>query len=141
MNISTLTLLSGFRVILHVFFSSMLHNVPYIFLFCFMFPVGFSNYPWKCIFTSMPVWAINCAHFCNNWGSYTLLTQLPSYMNGNYIYIHNRSYNIIYKPAVHKQRRERKRNQPRWGGGGDILSEWYFLFYTPFSHTTICTAQ
>ncbi|VVC38183.1 Major facilitator superfamily,Major facilitator superfamily domain [Cinara cedri] len=40
-----------------------------------------SKYPWKDIFTSMPVWAIACAHFCENWGFYTLLTQLPSYMS------------------------------------------------------------
>ncbi|VVC37549.1 Major facilitator superfamily,Major facilitator superfamily domain [Cinara cedri] len=39
------------------------------------------SYPWKCIFTSMPIWAINCAHFCSNWGALTLLIQLPSYMN------------------------------------------------------------
>ncbi|VVC29086.1 Major facilitator superfamily,Major facilitator superfamily domain [Cinara cedri] len=43
--------------------------------------ISFSNYPWKDIFTSMPVWSITCAHFCENWGFYTLLTQLPSYMN------------------------------------------------------------
>ncbi|VVC38189.1 Major facilitator superfamily,Major facilitator superfamily domain [Cinara cedri] len=43
--------------------------------------IGFLNYPWKCIFTSAPVWAINCAHFCDNWAAYTLLTQLPIYMN------------------------------------------------------------
>ncbi|XP_072157393.1 sialin isoform X1 [Bemisia tabaci] len=36
--------------------------------------------PWKAIFTSMPVWAIVCAHFCENWGFYTLLTQLPKFM-------------------------------------------------------------
>ncbi|XP_026804633.1 vesicular glutamate transporter 1 [Rhopalosiphum maidis] len=43
--------------------------------------ISFLNYPWKDILTSMPVWAITCAHFCENWGFYTLLTQLPSYMN------------------------------------------------------------
>ncbi|VVC38185.1 Major facilitator superfamily,Major facilitator superfamily domain [Cinara cedri] len=43
--------------------------------------ISFSKYPWKDIFTSIPVWAINIAHFCSNWGVYTLLTQLPSYMN------------------------------------------------------------
>lgn len=37
--------------------------------------------PWKSIFTSMPVNAIAAAHFSYNWGFYTLLTQLPSYMN------------------------------------------------------------
>ena len=30
--------------------------------------------------TSLPVWALIIAHFCNNVGNYTLLTNLPSYM-------------------------------------------------------------
>lgn len=38
-------------------------------------------HPWKKFFTSMPVWAIVCAHFCENWGFYTMLTQLPTFMN------------------------------------------------------------
>jgi len=50
----------------------------------FFFIVSFVEYPWRDILTSMPVWAITCAHFCENWGFYTLLTQLPSYMNGKY---------------------------------------------------------
>lgn len=37
--------------------------------------------PWKKIFTSTPVMAIAVAHFSYTWGFYTLLTQLPSYMN------------------------------------------------------------
>ncbi|XP_015837364.1 vesicular glutamate transporter 3 [Tribolium castaneum] len=37
-------------------------------------------YPWKSIFTSAPVWAIVVAHFTDNWGFYTLLTQLPKFM-------------------------------------------------------------
>lgn len=36
--------------------------------------------PWKAIFTSMPVWAIVAAHFSENWGFYTLLTELPSFL-------------------------------------------------------------
>jgi len=32
----------------------------------------------------MPVWAIVCAHFCENWGFYTMLTQLPTFMSGQY---------------------------------------------------------
>lgn len=47
-----------------------------------IFTASFKNYPWKDMLTSMPVWSITCAHFCENWGFYTLLTQLPSYMNG-----------------------------------------------------------
>lgn len=32
--------------------------------------------------TSPPVWAIIVAHFSENWGFYTMLTQLPTFMNG-----------------------------------------------------------
>ncbi|XP_067000876.2 vesicular glutamate transporter 2 [Anabrus simplex] len=37
-------------------------------------------HPWKKFATSMPVYAIVVAHFCENWGFYTLLTQLPTFM-------------------------------------------------------------
>ncbi|VDN57852.1 unnamed protein product, partial [Dracunculus medinensis] len=33
--------------------------------------------PWNNIFTSKSVWAIVTAHFCENWGFYTMLTSLP----------------------------------------------------------------
>ncbi|XP_031343540.1 vesicular glutamate transporter 1-like isoform X2 [Photinus pyralis] len=39
-----------------------------------------ANHPWKSIFMSVPVWAIIVAHFTDNWGFYTLLTQLPTFM-------------------------------------------------------------
>lgn len=35
--------------------------------------------PWLHILTSPAVWAIIIAHFCNNWGFYTLLTCMPTY--------------------------------------------------------------
>ncbi|XP_076751180.1 major facilitator superfamily transporter 9 [Xylocopa sonorina] len=38
-------------------------------------------HPWKEMFTSPPVWAIVAAHFSENWGFYTMLTQLPTFMN------------------------------------------------------------
>ncbi|XP_051167950.1 vesicular glutamate transporter 2.2 [Leptopilina boulardi] len=38
-------------------------------------------HPWKSMLTSAPVWAIVSAHFSENWGFYTMLTQLPTYMN------------------------------------------------------------
>jgi len=37
--------------------------------------------PWKALFTSMPVWAIIVAHFCNNWSLYVLLSWLPTFVN------------------------------------------------------------
>lgn len=39
--------------------------------------------PWKAILTSLPVWATVSAHFAENWGFYTLLTQLPTFLSGN----------------------------------------------------------
>ena len=37
--------------------------------------------PWFDIFTSLPMWALIIAHSGQNWGFYTLLTEMPSYMN------------------------------------------------------------
>ena len=37
--------------------------------------------PFKAIFTSVPFWAIMITHSCQNWGFYTLLSELPTYMN------------------------------------------------------------
>lgn len=42
----------------------------------------FSEAPWKDICTSSAVWAIIVAHFCESWGFFTLLTELPSFMKG-----------------------------------------------------------
>ncbi|XP_031343252.1 sialin-like [Photinus pyralis] len=39
-----------------------------------------AKHPWKEIFTSLPVWAIIFTNFSENWGNYTLLTQLPTFM-------------------------------------------------------------
>ncbi|XP_042238110.1 sialin-like isoform X2 [Homarus americanus] len=36
--------------------------------------------PWRHICTSMPFWAVFVAHIAQNWGFYTLLTELPTYM-------------------------------------------------------------
>ncbi|KAF0305398.1 Vesicular glutamate transporter 2 [Amphibalanus amphitrite] len=35
--------------------------------------------PWKEVMTSPPVWALIITSFCNNWGFYTLLSDLPQY--------------------------------------------------------------
>jgi hypothetical protein len=37
--------------------------------------------PWVAILTSMPMWAVVVAHCGQNWGFFTLLTEMPSYMN------------------------------------------------------------
>ncbi|XP_016840301.1 solute carrier family 17 (sodium-dependent inorganic phosphate cotransporter)-like isoform X1 [Nasonia vitripennis] len=39
------------------------------------------SHPWKAIISSPAVWAIIAAHFSENWGFYTMLTQLPTFMN------------------------------------------------------------
>lgn len=38
------------------------------------------NIPWVGIFTSSAVWAIALSHFAENWGVYSLLTQLPMFL-------------------------------------------------------------
>lgn len=43
---------------------------------------GQVKHPWKSIFKSPPVWACVSSHFCENWGFYTMLTQLPRFMKG-----------------------------------------------------------
>lgn len=50
--------------------------------------IGFSTadkepIPWKRLFTSVPVYAIVVAHFTENWGVYTLITQLPTFLTGS----------------------------------------------------------
>ncbi|XP_046680581.1 putative inorganic phosphate cotransporter isoform X1 [Homalodisca vitripennis] len=37
--------------------------------------------PWKSIMTSVPVLALITVHFCQNWGYWMLLTQLPNYLS------------------------------------------------------------
>lgn len=38
------------------------------------------NVPWRSILTSSAVWAIAASHFAENWGVYTMLTQLPLFL-------------------------------------------------------------
>uniref|UniRef100_A0A1L8DE27 Sialin n=2 Tax=Nyssomyia neivai TaxID=330878 RepID=A0A1L8DE27_9DIPT len=38
------------------------------------------RHPWKAIVTSPAVWAIVASHFAENWGFYTLMTQLPTFL-------------------------------------------------------------
>jgi len=41
---------------------------------------GSSRVPWLQIIKSPPVWAIIFAHFAENWGFYTMLTDLPTFL-------------------------------------------------------------
>lgn len=40
-----------------------------------------SSTPWAKLLSYAAVWAIVVQHFCHNWGFYTLLTWLPTYLN------------------------------------------------------------
>ncbi|KAF8787065.1 sialin-like [Argiope bruennichi] len=37
--------------------------------------------PWKKVLTSVPVWILMITHFGQNWGFYTFLTELPTYLS------------------------------------------------------------
>ena len=58
------------------FFNGTNENLP---LFCSSIFQKLET-PWKSILTSGAVWAICAGHVANNWGFYTMLTSLPSYM-------------------------------------------------------------
>ncbi|CAI9764851.1 unnamed protein product [Fraxinus pennsylvanica] len=40
-----------------------------------------SEIPWKRILCKAPVWALIISHFCHNWGTFILLTWMPTYYN------------------------------------------------------------
>ncbi|XP_068645709.1 ascorbate transporter, chloroplastic-like [Aristolochia californica] len=40
-----------------------------------------STIPWRLILTKAPVWALIISHFCHNWGTFILLTWMPTYYN------------------------------------------------------------
>ncbi|XP_026478028.1 putative inorganic phosphate cotransporter [Ctenocephalides felis] len=37
--------------------------------------------PWRAIWTSVPLWALICAQIGHDWGFFTMVTDLPKYMN------------------------------------------------------------
>ncbi|KAL5201545.1 hypothetical protein ABZP36_035899 [Zizania latifolia] len=40
-----------------------------------------TSIPWKLILSKAPVWALIISHFCHNWGTFILLTWMPTYYN------------------------------------------------------------
>jgi len=44
---------------------------------CDQNPVG--DIPWKLLLSKKPVWALIISHFCHNWGTFILLTWMPTY--------------------------------------------------------------
>lgn len=51
---------------------------------------------------SKPVWAINFAHFAENWGFYLLLTLLPTYMSQTFKFNLSKSGFISALPYLGK---------------------------------------
>ena len=37
--------------------------------------------PWRLLLSKPPVWALIISHFCHNWGTFILLTWMPTYYN------------------------------------------------------------
>lgn len=62
------------------------------------------KHPWGQILRSPPVWAIVTAHFSENWGFYTLLTQLPSFLNGklDFVQTGNLPCRLIFNTFLNK---------------------------------------
>lgn len=44
--------------------------------------------PWRLILSKSPVWALIVCHFCHNWGTFILLTWMPTYYNQVNICMH-----------------------------------------------------
>lgn len=51
--------------------------------------------PWLSIITSMPFLSILIVHMTNNWGHWTLLTQIPTYMR-SILHLNIKNVSIIY---------------------------------------------
>jgi ACS family sodium-dependent inorganic phosphate cotransporter len=43
--------------------------------------VPVENIPWGLLLSKAPVWALIICHFCHNWGTFILLTWMPTYYN------------------------------------------------------------
>ena len=56
--------------------------------------------PWFQMFTSPAMWGILVAYFCNNYGFYTLLTTLPTYLH-DVLNIKSKVRLVLYLYTVH----------------------------------------
>jgi ACS family sodium-dependent inorganic phosphate cotransporter len=45
--------------------------------------------PWRLILSKAPVWALIVSHFCHNWGTFILLTWMPTYYNQVSLFFHH----------------------------------------------------
>uniref|UniRef100_A0A1B6MQK2 Major facilitator superfamily (MFS) profile domain-containing protein n=2 Tax=Graphocephala atropunctata TaxID=36148 RepID=A0A1B6MQK2_9HEMI len=58
------------------------------------------NYPWIKLCTSVPIWAVTVAIFCENWGHITFITQLPTFMKDVYDLRLSKSGAIMSLPYI-----------------------------------------
>eukprot|EP00887_Chlorella_sp_A99_P000918 scaffold5.g918.t1 len=42
-------------------------------------PANVASIPWRRLLSKAPVWALIVSHFCHNWGTFILLTYMPTY--------------------------------------------------------------
>ena len=71
-----------------------------------------ASIPWKKLLTRAPVWALIVSHFCHNWGTFILLTWMPTYYNQVLGELSFRVLKFFFFFFFF------------WGGGGSV-----FLFY------------
>lgn len=56
-------------------------NSRVIFIMCHLLQDSAQTIPWKLLLSKAPVWALIVSHFCHNWGTFILLTWMPTYYN------------------------------------------------------------
>lgn len=61
------------------------------------------KHPWKKILTSAPVFALCAANFTENWATYTLLTQLPTFLKGFFYFYFQILFSIFYNEKISEQ--------------------------------------
>lgn len=77
--------------------------------------------PWRDIFTSLPFYSLAIVHSAHNWGFWTLLTEMPTYMKG--------VLKFDIKKVLHNLRRKQKIGQ-HWHLliSNDIFIYFFFSF-------------
>ncbi|GFZ13296.1 phosphate transporter 4;1 [Actinidia rufa] len=56
--------------------------------------------PWRLILSKAPVWALIVSHFCHNWGTFILLTWMPTYYNQVLKFNLTESGSYVYCPGL-----------------------------------------
>ena len=76
--------------------------------------------PWKEMLTSKAVWAISVAHTLNNYGLYTILSMIPTYLNNIQHYSLSSVSSFISLDGIDSIET-------------DFISEWCFVRFAPHS--------